>query len=151
MAGAALLLAMLAVPTVLHTFFGAAAIRVKFEIFDQQHLRALRCSILNPPIENKFLRRVGVRRESATVLVAFQVMEGGTDKTIVDQVVPILNAVGGPAPSNRLCNPPFLALTHYYFWKKEKNSMSVRDTLTLPTEGRSPSAHPFRSSPTTGL
>lgn len=85
-------MAILAVPTVLHTFFEAAAIRVKFEIFDHQHLRALCCSILNPPIENKFLRRVGVRRESATVLVAFQVMEGGADKTIVDQVVPILNA-----------------------------------------------------------
>lgn len=99
MAGVALLLAVLGVPTVLRTFFGAPTIRTKFVIIDLKHLRALRCNILNPPIENRFLRLIGVRRESATVSGRFQVTEHGSDKIVVDNVFVILSTGGGSTTS----------------------------------------------------
>jgi len=66
-------LAIVALPSVFQMIWGAPHLEFDFGATKEGEKGTLRCTVYNYPIENWFLRKVGVRRESATVYAAYKI------------------------------------------------------------------------------
>ena len=125
---AALVLAAAALPTVLQVWFGKPTISVEF---DQQGISpgvALICRVKNKPVENRLLKRLGVRRQEARELggrVTIRESEGG--KYI--ESLRITFGTGNTERQLRLdlhAGHPTLVLIAYHQWKDGNPTLSLQ-------------------------
>jgi hypothetical protein len=78
----ALIFSVMALPTVFQMFWGRPCVRIEFSSFESP--KKLFCELHSVPITNRFLWRLGVRRESAIVSADFTIFEDGTNRVILD-------------------------------------------------------------------
>jgi hypothetical protein len=78
----ALIISMMALPTVLQMFWGRPRVRIDFSSWDNP--KRLVCELHYVPITNPILWRLGVRRESSVISVYFNISEAETNRTILD-------------------------------------------------------------------
>jgi hypothetical protein len=91
----ALLIGVMALPTVLQMFHGGPRLEVEFAaaIGAQGGEKWLSCHIFNRPVKNSVLRCLGVRRESlASVFVVFDVCKDGSLKYVASSV-PVIRVI----------------------------------------------------------
>jgi hypothetical protein len=86
----ALLVSIMAIPTILQMFFGRPRLTFEADDFTGPEGRILVLAIKNPPITNRFLRLMGVERESGDVIAFFDIQELGTGKLIARTVTGLL-------------------------------------------------------------
>jgi hypothetical protein len=86
----ALLVGIMAIPTILQMFFGRPRLTFEADDFTGPDGRILVIAIKNPPITNRFLRLVGVERETGDVIAFFDVRELGTGRIMVRSVTGLL-------------------------------------------------------------
>jgi hypothetical protein len=73
-----------ATPSILQRLWGRPKIKIEFENGVKEMDRFLPVYLSNPPIKNKFLKRLGVRRETVQSLTAaFRISELGSGKIII--------------------------------------------------------------------
>src|SRR5712691_5616336 len=76
----ALVLALIALPTVFQMLWGRPQIEIRFLKHDIGNASALLCACHNRPISNRFFRALGVVRESADISVGFQIFDENMKK-----------------------------------------------------------------------
>jgi hypothetical protein len=86
----ALAVGVMAIPTILQMFFGRPRLIFEADDFTGPEGRILVIAIKNPPITNRFLRFVGVERETGDVIVFFDIQELGTGRLLVRSVTGLL-------------------------------------------------------------
>ena len=70
-------------PSILQMFFGRAIIRLEFERYVEGENRALAVELKNPPVKNKILKKLGVKRETMqSIEVQFRIREFGSGRII---------------------------------------------------------------------
>jgi hypothetical protein len=87
----ALLVGIMAIPTILQMFFGRPHFTFEADDFTGPEGRILVLAIKNQAVSNRFLRLVGVEREAGDVIAFFDVQELGTGKILVRSVTGLLN------------------------------------------------------------
>lgn len=74
----------MATPSILQMFWGRACIETKFEVSAKGHERSLVILLKNPPMRNRILKTLGVKRETVQSLTAaIRISEFGSKKIIV--------------------------------------------------------------------
>lgn len=92
----ALVLGLVALPTVVQMIWGHPQIVLGFDVRELLDGRILQCNIWNSPILNRWLRRLCVRRMTAEDIVAhFTIKEVGTDRIVYPGIVPELITYAG--------------------------------------------------------
>lgn len=86
----ALVVGIMAIPTILQMFFGRPHLTFEADDFTGPDGRILVLAIKNPPITNRFLRLVGVEREAGDIIAFFDIQELGTGKLIARTVTGLL-------------------------------------------------------------
>lgn len=97
----ALLMAILALPTVFQLVWGRPNIGVRFiDSTDKRaHRKYLHCQIINHPLENKLLQKIGVyRRPIDDVNVSFSVEDIETHKMVVTNILAPIYTTQNPEP-----------------------------------------------------
>ena len=87
---AAVVLGLMALPTVFQMIWGRPKIGFRFEEFTQQGKRVLGCRLFNKPVTNPLLVFFRVRRESAHVSGAFTVCDAATSERVASVTQPII-------------------------------------------------------------
>lgn len=83
-------LALVALPTAFQMFFGRPTIEFVCSVEHGDKGSILQCRLLNPAIENRFLKWLGVRREAAYIHAAYKIWSQETGELIVDLTAPLL-------------------------------------------------------------
>lgn len=135
---------LMATPTFLQMFCGRPRVEIGFTQEDYRSSRVLKCEVFNPPIRNRFLRMLVVRRDAIEDLnVTYQIHEAGSNKIEVPVVLDVLvnTQAGIPVPRTRLPGSDFSARFGIVAWiDQQKSVMPLIDITTLkPTSG----AHPL--------
>ncbi|MQA00346.1 MAG: hypothetical protein GEU80_13630 [Dehalococcoidia bacterium] len=123
-------IAIVAVPTILQMFFGAPDVRFRFResVIDGDALKLLIVHVVNAPIRNKTLRRLGVRRESLDeIVVHYRVFNRAGE--LVREAIPRLKAKPGEV-SQRTSVPA--SMFGVDFWLVAMN----REGKTFINDGR---------------
>jgi len=87
----ALLVGIMAIPTILQMFFGRPRFTFEADDFTGPDGRILVLAIKNRPVTNRFLRLVGVEREAGDVIAFFDVQELGTGTILTRSVTGLLS------------------------------------------------------------
>src|ERR1700730_13998545 len=75
----------MALPTALQMFCGAPRILFNFsEINAGDGRKMLYCDLSNAPVENRVLRRLGVRRDPTVITARFRICEAGSNSIMMD-------------------------------------------------------------------
>src|SRR5260370_22865948 len=64
--------------------WGRPKVKIDFSELNHSDHKSLICEITNAPINNAILRRLGVRREPATISAEFNISDAGTNHVLVD-------------------------------------------------------------------
>lgn len=93
----------MAIPTVFQMIWGRPNIEIMFtESIDARNEKYLQCQIINRPLENRLLRKLGVYRRSIDdVHFLFSVMDTKTSKMVVTDIHAYIytTQIGKPMPS----------------------------------------------------
>ena len=81
---AALLAGVVVLPRACQRLWGRPEIEIAFDESVGNNSKVLVCHLYNRPIRNRFLRRIGVRRESARVTAEYMVIDKRSGKRVVD-------------------------------------------------------------------
>jgi len=85
-----------AIMALLPFFFGKPKLEISLRVLDLPGERYLQCNITNLPIDNRFLKLLGVRRNVAEEVNAlFSIEDARTSKMIVKYVLPEIKDVRG--------------------------------------------------------
>jgi hypothetical protein len=134
---AALVLGVMAVPSILQMVFGRPRVVWNFEKFVDRQERALGIFLRNPPISNAFLKRLHVRRDAVQSLTGtLRISEAGSSKILV----PILHitfyldeTLADPQGMSRITLPPTYSVGASFpivQWdNKDKKAYVVPDRL----------------------
>lgn len=87
----ALLVGIMATPTILQMFFGRPHLTFEADDFTGPEGRILVLAIKNEPVKSRFLRLVGVEREAGDVIAFFDIQELGTGRVLARAVTGLLN------------------------------------------------------------
>jgi hypothetical protein len=87
----ALLVGIMAIPTILQMFFGRPRLTFEADDFTGSEGRILVLAIKNQPVTNRFLRLVGVEREAGDVIAFFDIQEMGTGRIVTRAVTGLLS------------------------------------------------------------
>jgi len=91
----ALILSVMALPTVFQMFWGRPKLAADFWGLEGSAGKRFTCNITNAPVRGRILRRLGVRREPAVIFADFQVCEAGTNRILLDMTrVPLIDLAG---------------------------------------------------------
>jgi hypothetical protein len=80
----AIVAVVIAIPPFAQMIRGRPKIRLAFDATTEQGAKLLLCAIHNLPVNNGFLRKIGVTRTPTEVLASFDIREHGTNKIIVN-------------------------------------------------------------------
>jgi hypothetical protein len=83
----ALVLSIMALPTALQMFYGRPNILTSYGVIPVNGQLHLVCTLQNLPIKNKFLKALGIRRETAESVRANYTIADETGKIIADNVI----------------------------------------------------------------
>jgi hypothetical protein len=89
----ALVVGIMAIPTILQMFFGRPRLTFEADDFTGPEGRILIIAIKNQPVKNSFLRLIGVEREAGDIIASFGIQELGTGRIIAGSVTGLLNCV----------------------------------------------------------
>lgn len=126
-------------PSIFQMIFGRARVTKEYDIDAQELNRLLIIYLNNPPVTNRILKLIGVRRETVQSLTAeFQISEVGTNKIIA----PIRHArlysddEQTDLGRDRILLPPTFSvsasMTIAYWDVESKNVKIMHDRLRLP-------------------
>jgi hypothetical protein len=87
----ALVVGIMAIPTILQMFFGRPRLTFEADEFTGPEGRILTIAIKNQPVKNRFLRFVGVEREAGDLIAFFDVQELGTGRILARSIKGHLN------------------------------------------------------------
>jgi len=113
--------------TVSRMMWSSPKLKFTFTIEDMEKLRYYDCEIHNVPITNKFLRKMGVRREPAQdVTAAFEILERETMKVICPLTIAFIKTQTGVGAQRIVLPasffPPMFAIIYV---DKNTNEVSV--------------------------
>lgn len=86
----------MAVPPAFQMFWGGPKLRLDFRELNGSEIKRLFCSISSVPIQNRMLRRIGVRRDPAVVSATFRICEAGSNRVVLDTAQANLIEIGSP-------------------------------------------------------
>jgi hypothetical protein len=72
-----------AIPPFFQMMWGRPQLEIQFVEFTGTDGKDLMCSILNKPVKNRFLKAVGVRRDSGDLNASFDLLEEGSGKLLL--------------------------------------------------------------------
>lgn len=82
----ALVISVMALPTVFQMFWGGPIISVQLAVADLAgNGKVLRCYVVNEPVRNRFLRWLRIVRQATEVLADFSVVEAGSGTVILNR------------------------------------------------------------------
>jgi hypothetical protein len=87
----ALVVGIMAIPTILQMFFGRPHLTFEADDFTRPEGRILTIATKNQPVKSRFLRFVGVEREAGDLMAFFDIQELGTGRILVRSVTGLLN------------------------------------------------------------
>lgn len=97
---------LIAVPALAQRIWGGPKLEVDFRQEDTADIRVLLCELCNPPIKNKALRFLRVRRTALEdVMANFSIAECGSDRVVLTGEVPRIHTYSG-ALAQRIALPP---------------------------------------------
>ena len=97
----------LTVSPFLQMIFGRPKLTIGFDIWTVEGGKVLQCELRNPPIKQRFLRKLGIRRMVAEDVVAHFVIKNGDDgSNIIAEIIPSIVSHAGTAPAQRINLPP---------------------------------------------
>jgi hypothetical protein len=83
----ALVLSLMALPTVFQMWWGAPDIRVDFDVDHRNGTKYLKIGIRNEPVRSRVLRKLGVTRQAVPITAAYRIYEVGSNRIVVDTVL----------------------------------------------------------------
>lgn len=129
----------MATPNILQMFWGRAYVEVEYEVGAKDSERSLLVFLKNPPVKNRMLKALGVKRETVQSLTAeIRISEFGSKKIIVPIRHARLFSDDDPsnAGSNRIVLPPtysVAASVMIAMWDSQnKKAIILGDRLRQP-------------------
>ncbi len=100
----ALVVALMAFPTVLQVFWGKPKLIIDFGVQEVKGGKVLQGELYNQPIRSKLLQILGIRRMVADdIVVSFSIKNGSN---AIAEIIPSLISHAGIAPAQRISLPP---------------------------------------------
>jgi hypothetical protein len=81
----ALIVGVVTLPTVFQMWFGRPRIETKVRHQEWSDQKRFICEIYNSYIDSKVLRTIGVSRDDVTISAGYEILEAGTNRTVVNQ------------------------------------------------------------------
>ena len=129
----------MATPSIFQMFWGRACIKTEFEVSARGNERSLVIFLRNPPIQNRMLKTLGVKRETVQSLTAeIRISEFGSKKIIVPirHVRLFSDEDTSDKGSNRIVLPPTYSVAASIMvamWdNKDKRAIILGDLLRQP-------------------
>ena len=126
-------------PNVLQMIWGRACVETIFEVSDEDNERSLVILLKNPPVQNKILKALGVKRETVRSLTAeIRIWKSGIEEPIVPirHVRLFSDEDISDKGSNRMVLPPTYSVSASMMvarWDKEnKGAIVLGDRLRKP-------------------
>ncbi len=100
----ALVVALMAFPTVLQVFWGKPKLIIDFGVQEVKGGKVLQGELYNQPIRSKLLQILGIRRMVADdIVVSFSIKNGSN---AIAEIIPSLISHAGISPAQRISLPP---------------------------------------------
>jgi len=99
----ALVVAIMALPTIFQMIWGKPKLMILFGVKEIPDGKILQCELVNPPIRNKLLKRLGIRRVTAEdIMGRFYIEEYGSRRVVFPGEVPKIITHNGTEGHQRI-------------------------------------------------